>query len=226
MSFEGSKAVMIKDISGNVLTVPGGSLSATANVSGQTVFIAQGSGFNAHYITNQSGNLALTVTAGNGITDALTLGTSNMALVASELLGFDQTGSTWGRLRTTASGSVASQNAGINRLLVDITEGGRTVRTRISGYLPVTDVSGGASLGSGVVAYGIKIRNIALTQGGTISGVVWVGGSGTNLAPFSGHGYPIFPGETLDITRVQNLLDVRVVSALSGVFVACYGIDF
>lgn len=221
MSFDGTKAVMIKDISGNVLTVPGGSLSATANVSGQTVFIAQGSGFNAHYITNQSGNLALTVTAGNGITDALTLGTSNMALVASELLGFDSVGSTWGRLRTTASGSIASQGAGLNRLFVDTTEGGTTFRTRISGYLPVTDASGGASVGSGTCAYGINLRNIS----GSVNGIIWIGGSGTNLAPFSGHGRPLLTDDETTI-RATNFLQLRAVANISGVLLSATGVDF
>lgn len=61
MSFEGTKAVIIKDLSGNTLQVVGGSLSATASVSGQTIRIANSSGFNAVYITSQSGNIPIAV---------------------------------------------------------------------------------------------------------------------------------------------------------------------
>lgn len=232
MSFDGSKAVLIKDLSGNVVTAVSGNLSiagnisSTAAISGQTVAIWGESGRNSMYITNQSGNLALTVTPGNAFGDNQSFAAANMSLTSTELFGLDAVANTWVRVRATASGTAASQSATQARLLVDTTEGGRTIRTRISGYLAVTDVSGGASLGSGVVVHGIKIRNISLLQGGTISGVIWVGGSGTNLAPFSGHGYPIFPGEELSLTRIQNLLDVRVISALSGVFVATYGVDF
>lgn len=233
MSFEGTRSVLIKDASGNTLNIPGGSLSATANVSGQpvnvsgsTVLINQNSGFNGVYITNQSGNLSLAVAPGNAFGDNQSFAAVNMTLASTELFGLDTVAGTWVRLRASASGSAASQGGVQARLLADVTQGGTTIRTRISGYLAVTDVSGGATLGSGVVVHGVKIRNISLLQGGTISGVVWIGGSGTNLAPFSGHGYPLFPGETLDLTQVNNLLQVRAVAALSGVFIACYGVDF
>ena len=223
MSFEGSKAVMIKDVSGNVLAVPGGGISATANVSGQPITLTNASGFNAIYVTNQSGNLALSVIPGNGISDALSLATSNMTLVASELLGFDSVGSTWGRLRTTASGSVASQGAGLNRLFVDTTEGGVTVRPNTP--VAVISNSGGSSLGSGHTPYGIKIKHLTSGEGNAISGMVWVGGSGTGLAPFSGTGYPLSLGETLEL-KAHNFNSVRIVAAVSGSLISAIGVSF
>lgn len=230
MSFEGSRSVIIKDLSGNVVTAQSGnlniagSISANAAISGQTIAIWGASGRNSTYITNQSGNLALSVVPGNGIGDGLSLGTTNMTAAAVELLGFDGVASTWNRVRVTASGTIASQ-AGIQyRLLTDTTQAGSTVR--INTPLPAISNSGGNSLGSGVVVHGIRIKHLLSGEGNLLSGFVWVGGSGTNNAPFSGNGYPLFMGESLELKNVSNFNQVRIVAALSGLLVSAIGVDF
>ena len=69
MSFEGSKAVIVKDLSGNILQISGGALTvagtinATAQISGQTIALWGGSGRNAIYLTNQSGTLPAIIDA-------------------------------------------------------------------------------------------------------------------------------------------------------------------
>lgn len=160
MSFDGSKAVLIKDLSGNVVSVASGgnlsitgTISATASVSGQVVSTSGGA--------------------------------------------------------VKISGETVSVTAGT------------IFRTRVSGYLPVTDVSGGASVGSGVVGQGAILRNMS----GSVNGIIWVGGSGTNLSPFSGHGYPLLTDDQFEV-KVTNFLQLRVVANISGVSLAATGVDF
>lgn len=218
MSFEGSKAVLIKDLSGNILSVAGGSISANAQISGQPITFTNASGFNAVYLTNQAGTSGVLVAqTGDNVTNGTMIG----LFAHSTLNAWDETANRFNRVRTTVSGSIASQVGTQFRLLTDTTEGGTTFRTRISGYLPVTDASGGASVGSGVCAYGVNLRNIS----GSVNGIIWVGGSGIGLAPFSGHGRPLLTDDETTI-RVNNFLQLRAVANISGVLLAATGVDF
>lgn len=180
MSFEGSKAVLLKDISGNVARIDisgnlqaviGSAANFSVDISGDPVNLVSGTG-------------PISVTSGTGVR------------ISGETVV------------TTISGQT-------------VAEAGSIFRTRISGYLPVTDASGGASVGSGVVGQGVMLRNMS----GTVNGIIWVGGSGTNLAPFSGHGYPLLTDDQITL-KVSNFLQLRVVANLSGVFLAATGVDF
>ena len=230
MSFDGSKAVLIKYLSGNTVSVAsGGNLSiagtitSTAAISGETIAIWGASGRNPVYVTSQSGNLAMTLAPGNAFGDNQSFAAVNMTLTSTELFGLDSVANTWVRVRTTASGSVASQGGIIFRSLVDATEAGASVR--INTPLPAISNSGGNSLGSGVTVYGMKIKHLTSGEGNPISGMVWVGGSGTGLAPFSGNGYPLSMGETLDL-KTTNFNSVRVVAAVSGSLISAIGVGF
>ena len=187
MPFEGSKAILIKDLSGNIagvlsglnVNIVGGSVSVgSVSVSGSVVSTSGG-------VVKISGEVVNT----SGQSVALFSG-SNIVQLAS---GFNTT-----------------------------TQGGLTLR-KVDPTV-VTGLSGGVSLGSGVTPHGIRVKNILLSEGATISGVLFVGGSGTGLAPFSGAGYPLQPGDSIEL-KVQNFNSIRVSAGLSGASVSAIGID-
>ena len=167
-------------------------------------------------------NTAIATTSQLGPNDAIAITDANSLYVTNANFAWDLSGSRWRRMKQTESGSPLSQDGIVNRVYVDTTQAGATVRNRISGYLPVHDLSGGASLGSGRVIHGVKLRNIS----GTVNGTIWIGGSGTNLSPFSGHGYPLFTMDTFELARIQNFNQIRVVASISGILLAATGIDF
>lgn len=104
---------------------------------------------------------------------------------------------------------IMTSGAGLN-----VTQNGNTLRI---GSVALTDASGGTSLGSGVIRYGIQIKSVSGT-------VCWIGGSGTGLAPFSGTGYPLFSGQSM-ILNVNNVSNLRGVGPLSGIVVNWIGMD-
>ena len=91
---------------------------------------------------------------------------------------------------------------------------GSTIRI---GSVALTDASGGTLIGSGSTAFGVKLTNVS----GTIS---WVGGTSTN-APFSGTGYPLQSGQSVEF-NVSNLNSLRGVGAASGIVINYTGIDY
>ncbi len=184
MSFKPTSTVVVRDFSGNAITVTSG--------AGLHVIVTSGT---ITSVANVSGNVVVTSISGNVI-------------------------NTSGQSVSLFSGSNAVTLAsGFNT----VTQGGLVVR--IVAPTVVTGLSGGISLGSGVTPHGIKIKNVQLIEGATISGVLYVGGSGTGLAPFSGGGYPLMPGGELEI-KVQNFNSVRVSAGLSGASVAAIGLDY
>ena len=213
--------VYITDISGNNITIISGDLRVrTQSGSILTHFIA-GSGMNPVYLTNESGNLAVTVNPGQ-LGDGLTQATQNTFNVGASLYAFD--GNTINRIRTSVSGSNASASGNTFRLLTDSIQAGSFLRT--GGFTIATSGSGGVQLtqSGGIAVHGIFIKNIANTAAATtVSGVIHVGSSGN--PPFISGGYVLGPGQEIKL-NVYRPETIRVYGGVSGVAVSWCTVDF
>lgn len=175
MSFKPTSTVVVRDFSGNAITVTSG--------AGLHVIVTSGT---ITSVANVSGNVVVTSISGNVV-------------------------NTSGQSVALFSGSNVVQLAsGTN----NFTNTGLTVRI---GTVALTDASGGTSIGSGIVPFGVNVTNFSGT-------VAWIGGSGTGLAPFSGTGTPLFSGQTREF-KVGNVNSLRGVGPASGIVIMWAGID-
>lgn len=212
MSFEGSKAVIIKDLSGNVLNIPNGSLQATANVSGNAINVVSG----AVAITDDGG--ATITFVGNPSFDNTTPSAIQTLYTHTYLSAYDQTADRMNRLRITASGNVASQGGSQFRLLTDTTQAGSNLKT--AGIVAISDASGGAALAaSGVTIHGIDIKFVS----GAVNAALHIGSSGN--PPYISGGYVMDVGESKHF-NVYNPAFIRVFARTSGSIVSWAGVNF
>lgn len=221
MSYKPVNNVYVTDISGNNITIISGDLLVRTQSGVMFTQLVPGSGKNPVYITNESGNLAMTVNPGQ-LGDGLTQATQNTLNVGASLYAFD--GSTINRMRTTVSGSNASQSGTQFRLLTDTVMNGSFLRT--GGFTIATSGSGGVQLttSGGIAPHGIYIKNIANTAAATtVSGTIHIGSSGN--PPWISGGYVLGPGQEVKL-NVYRPETIRVYGGVSGVAVSWMTVDF
>ena len=179
------------------------------SISGNTVAIWNASGRHNVALVNQSGNLSVTVEAGNY--DGYSATSNNFLYGVSTAVGVDSVGGGLNRLRTTASGSSMSAGGTQFKLLTAISGDvvnieGQTVMTSISGNViktcPCDEIKSPI----------VKTENIQLQSGlnylpnkAVSSGVIlswafpgtianaFVGGVSGFEASYSGAGVPVAP---------------------------------
>ena len=213
------------------------------SISGDTVAMWNASGRNALYVTNQSGNLALTINPGTNFGDNLSFGTTNV--IGSVGLGyaFDDGADKWNRLRTTESGSVGSASGTNFRLLTasiiqDPHDPNKTVSTtEMSGAGSALDING---LNTAAIVFGLqpqsqRLDNIAtmpqiyygtddivghrlLVDATSVAHTIKTGGLLTISS--SGGGVPL-PGES-DKGFAQQGIKLKVVESNGPVWVGSF----
>lgn len=82
--------------------------------------------------------------------------------------------------------------------------------------LQLNSLSGGVQLLSGAIA-SVTLKNL------TGNGDVYVGGSGTGNAPYSGYGFLLAGGEGISL-GLRNFTQVSLFAANSGDFVTYFGV--
>lgn len=179
-------------VSGDSITASGDTY--IAKVSGETIRLSQVlSGFNGVCITDQPGTTpALVASWGSVDANATTL---KSLFTTSMLEAFDPVGAVVNRLRTTASGTAASQNGVVFRLLTcvsgdPVTVSGSTVNNAAQVITaPAWVVITGASGGTNLASQACTIARLVNLSG---NGTMLVGGTGTQ-APVSGtKGIPLW----------------------------------
>ena len=88
---------------------------------------------------------------------------------------------------------------------------------KVKNHFPinVTSASGGSTFETASIG-----RLMIYSQSG--NGIMWWGGTGDD-APYSGHGMPLWGGETTDLIPVTNFNTIRITASLSGQIVYAIG---
>lgn len=189
------------------------------SVSGNTIATWPASGRNAVYITNQSGNVAQSITPISNFADNHTFSTLNAPIDVGLNYGYDENGGKWNRVRTTTSGNVGSASGTSFRLLTDTIQHGSTLRT--GNFVTISDVSGGVPLtiNGGLTPLGIQIRS-ADALGGRIHI-----GSITN-PPFVSGGFQLNTnGDETTHIPIDRPDNVRLWAENSGASISWMGFD-